>query len=88
MGSKSAGVRARSESSIQIDFYYRGIRCRERIKLHPTPRNLSYAAKLKARIEHEIATGEFEYKKHFPDSPRAKQFCVVPGDTLTIKDYL
>ena len=30
-----SGIRARSESSIEIDFYYRGVRCRERVKLQP-----------------------------------------------------
>src|SRR5437870_11692977 len=87
MGDKS-GVRVRSESSIEIDFYYRNVRCRERIKLNPTPRNIAYCAKLKARIEHEIATGEFDYAKHFPDSPRAKLFSKLPGDAVTLKAYL
>src|SRR5262249_5482366 len=67
---------------------YRNVRCRERIKLKPTPKNIKYCAKLKARIEHEIATGEFDYKKHFPDSPRATLFSKMPGDALSIEDYL
>ena len=87
MGHKS-GVRVRSESSIEIDFYYRGVRCRERVKLQPTPKNLNYAAKLKARIEHEIGRGEFDYKKHFPESPRAKRFSQMPGDLLLMRNYL
>jgi integrase len=57
------------------------VRCRERIKLAPTPSNINYAAKLKGRIEHEIAKGEFDYKKHFPDSHRAKLFSNLPGDS-------
>src|SRR5439155_6487776 len=87
MGDKQ-GVRVRSESSIEIDFYYRKVRCRERITLNPTPKNIAYCTKLKARIEHEIATGEFDYKKHFPESPRAMLFSKMPGDTLSIQDYL
>ncbi len=87
MGDKS-GVRVRSESSIEIDFYYRNVRCRERIKLNPTPRNIAYCTKLKARIEHEIGTGEFDYKKHFPESPRVQFFSKMPGDELFIQDYL
>lgn len=67
---RGTGVRAASESSIQIDFRYRGLRCRERIGLPPTPANLKYAKRLKATIEHEIATNVFDYAKHFPDSPR------------------
>ena len=87
MGDKS-GVRVRSDSSIEIDFYYRNVRCRERIKINPTPKNIAYCTKLKARIEHEIATGEFDYKKHFPESLRAKLFSKMPGDALLIEDYL
>lgn len=40
---KRTGVRAVSESTIQIDFTYKTIRCRERIKLQPTPANLKRA---------------------------------------------
>lgn len=82
------GVRQVSKSSIEIDFYYRGKRYRERIKKAPTPRNLNYAANLKGRIEHEIATGEFDYKKRFPDSPRAKACSSLPGDALKVGEHL
>jgi len=44
MAKKHSGIRPKSNSSIEIDFYYRGIRCRETIKLKPTPQNLNYAA--------------------------------------------
>lgn len=69
---RGPGVRAASESSIQIDFRYRGKRCRERLSLPPTAANLKYAKRLKATIEHEIATHTFDYAKHFPDSGRAR----------------
>jgi integrase len=89
MGDKQGGVRIASASSLEIDFYYRGVRCRERIRLKPTPPNIKYCAKLKARIEHEITAGQFEYAKHFPDSPRAKTFSKrLPGDALTVGEYL
>src|SRR5690348_16866774 len=89
MGYQSkSGVRIRSESSIEIDFYYRGVRCRETIKLPPTPRNIAYCAKLKARIELEIGTDEFDYKEYFPESPRANLFSKMPGDVILIKDHL
>jgi integrase len=70
---RGPGVRATSATSIQIDFRYRGVRCRERLSLPPTPKNLKFAARLKATIDHEIATSTFDYAKHFPDSPRARQ---------------
>lgn len=68
---RGPGVRAASESSIQIDFRYKGVRCRERLSLAPTPANLKYAKRLKATIDHEIATHTFDYARHFPDSRRA-----------------
>ncbi|HME99469.1 MAG TPA: site-specific integrase [Terriglobia bacterium] len=89
MGNQSpAGIRVRSESSIEIDFYYRGVRCRERIKLQPTEKNIKYCERLKARVEDEIAKNEFDYAKHFPDSPKVKFFAKMPGDKITIETYL
>lgn len=67
---RGSGVRSRG-SSIQIDFRYRGARFRESLRLEPTRANLKFAANLKARIEHEIAVGTFDYAKYFPDSKRA-----------------
>lgn len=71
---RGPGVRPASESSIQIDFKYKRKRCRERIALPPTPANLKYAKRLKAVIDHEIATHTFDYAKHFPGSPRRRLF--------------
>jgi integrase len=70
---RGPGVRVVGTEAIQIDFRWRGIRCRERLRLAPTAANLKYAARLKATIEHEIATGTFDYAKHFPDSERARR---------------
>lgn len=87
MGRKG-GVRQRSQSSIEIDFYYRGQRCRERLKLEPKARNLRYAENIKGEIENAIASGTFRYADYFPDSPRAKELSSVPGDAVTIAKYL
>ena len=65
------GVRVRTAQSIEIDFYYRGVRCRERLKLAPNTANRRYASRLKAEIESRIARAEFNYAEFFPDSPRA-----------------
>jgi integrase len=85
---RGRGVRATSASSIGITFQYNGARCREKLKLPPTPANKKYAERLKATIEHEIATNTFSYEKHFPNSPRAKTFSRIPGQALTIKQSL
>jgi integrase len=72
-----------SESSIGLDFYYRGVRCRERIKLPPTPRNQAYARNLLGQIKVEIAKGTFDYARHFPHSPKVKLFAApAPASEL------
>lgn len=65
-------MRVTSRSSIQLDFVWQGKRYRERLRLSPTPPNLRYAARLKATIEHEIATRTFDFQKHFPESRRGR----------------
>src|SRR6266542_1243885 len=60
------GVRAPTARSIEIDFYYRGVRCRERLKLAPTPANQRYASRLRGEIESRIARGDFNYAEFFP----------------------
>jgi len=83
---RGPGVRAASDTSIQIDFRYKGVRCRERLSLAPTPANLKYAKRLKASIEHEIATHTFDYSRHFPDSPRARR--LVAGRSGSVRGAL
>lgn len=85
---RESGIRAASKSSIEIDFYYRGVRCRERLKLSPTPKNLRHTERLKATIELEIEKGTFNFAKHFPDSPRVKLFARQKGDVILLEDYL
>lgn len=74
MGRDGRGVRAVSDKSIEITFMYRGVRCRERIALKPTPTNLKKAEQHKAAIEHAISIGAFDYSVTFPGSPRAAKF--------------
>ncbi|AVF54170.1 DUF3596 domain-containing protein [Pseudomonas fulva] len=74
MGRGGSGVRAVSDSSIEITFMYRGVRCRERVALKPTATNLKKAQLHKAAIEHAIAQGTFDYAVTFPGSARAAKF--------------
>lgn len=83
---RGPGIRATGDHSIQIDFRYKGVRCRERLRLAPSPANLKYAARLKSAIEHEIATNTFDYRKHFPESPRARLF--ETGGSLLLRDAI
>jgi integrase len=82
------GVRRVSATSILIDFYYRGVRCKERLKLPPTGANKKFAANLRAQIHVEIARGTFDYAKHFPNSKKALMLSRVPGAAVTIGDAM
>ena len=82
------GVRVRTAQSIEIDFYYRGVRCRERLKLAPNTANRRYASRLKAEIEGRIARDEFNYAEFFPDSPRARTLSRRAGDAITVGEVL
>src|SRR5574343_138627 len=88
MGRSGTGVRAASESSIEITFSYQGKRCRERIALQPSPANLKRAERHRAAILDAIEKGTFDYTQTFPDSKRAAEFAKRPGDAITVSDYL
>ena len=76
------GVTPRGKS-IQIDFYYLGVRCRETLKLQPTKQNLLFADRLKATILHEIAIGTFKYSNHFSDSKNIALGSKISNKTVT-----
>ncbi|TLM67200.1 MAG: DUF3596 domain-containing protein [Deltaproteobacteria bacterium] len=61
-------------ASLQIFFSYRGVDCRETLKLEPTKQNVKYAANYRAEILNRIEKGTFRYSDYFPDSKRAKLF--------------
>ncbi|VEG91782.1 tyrosine-type recombinase/integrase [Legionella spiritensis] len=61
-------------SAIRIIFSYRGVQCRETLKLEPTKANLKYAERLRGEIINAIALGTFNYADYFPDSKRARLF--------------
>lgn len=83
-----SGVTAATKTSIEIRFYYRGVRCKERIKLEPTPANLKYCERLKAEVTNAIARGTFDYAQYFPDSPRARKFGHFAGAAIKVEDQL
>ncbi|WP_018609471.1 tyrosine-type recombinase/integrase [Uliginosibacterium gangwonense] len=88
MGKQFDGVRAGSASTVEIDFYYAGERCRERIKLEPTPANLKRAALHRAAILDSISRGEFDYSVTFPNSKNAARFAKSKGALTTIASFL
>ena len=87
MGRDGRGVRAASDSSIEITFQYQGARCRERIALKPTAANLKRAEQHKVAIELAISEGTFDYAATFPNSPRATKF-IPPAQLMKVGPYL
>lgn len=90
MARDGSGVKAATKSSIEITFMYKGVRCRERIPLPPTPENLKKVLKHKRQIEDAIEDGTFDYATTFPKSPRAKKFMSSEQlrGTITLRNYL
>lgn len=70
-----AKVRARKDNGLLfLDFYYRGVRCREQTALPDTAENRRRVQSLMSRISKEIKQGLFDYAATFPGSPKAAQF--------------
>ncbi|HHT9914870.1 TPA: tyrosine-type recombinase/integrase [Legionella pneumophila] len=90
----SRGVSVReweTGSAIRIIFSYRGVQCRETLKLEPTKANLKYAERLRGEIINAIALGTFNYADYFPDSKRARLFGHVIIKATTgelLKEYM
>jgi len=73
-----AKIRARPETgTLYLDFFYRGVRCREQTTLPDTAESRRKVQSLLNRIEKEIAQGSFDYSATFPSSPRAARFAVA-----------
>lgn len=82
------GIQQVSASSYEISFQYKGIRCRERIRLQPTKLNFDYVVNLRGEILNQIERGSFDYAQFFPDSPRARTLSDVPGRAITFEEAL
>lgn len=68
-------VRKREDNGLLfIDFRFRGIRCREQTALPENTINRKKVQKVLERIEAEIASGSFEYRRYFPGSKNAVKF--------------
>lgn len=59
---------------LQIDFRYKGLRCREQTKTKNSPTNLKRMSKLVERMEAEILLGSFDYATYFPSSTKVEFF--------------
>ena len=88
MGRNGSGVREASSTSYEITFTYRGIRCRERLKIKPSPTNGKRVERHLSAILDAIEKGTFDYSVTFPDSKRRMQFIERKGEALLTSKYL
>ena len=77
-----------NRGNLQIYFMYRGIQCRENLKLKPTKGNIKYATILRDGILSEIARGIFDYPKQFPNSKRVIMFGGAKQTKITVEEAL
>ncbi len=70
---------------IYINFTYKGIRCRESLKLKANKQNLSFAKKIDNEIQGLISANKFNYEEYFPNSPKLKIFDITPTREKKIK---
>lgn len=75
-------------NSIMIDFRYRHVRCREVIKLEPTPKNIKIAENMLGAIKHDIALNKFIYANYFPNSNKVYLFGERTKTNMTIAEAL
>lgn len=68
-----ASINVRS-GKLQVDFYYKGVRCREQTRYADTPANRKKLEEIIKRIEAEILLDTFVYADYFPKSKRAELF--------------
>lgn len=76
-----------SSESIRIKFMYKGMECRESLKLAHTKANINYAIRLRGEILNAIEKNSFVYADYFPDSKNAAKFGAIPSK-VTIGELL
>ncbi|MES9822781.1 MAG: DUF3596 domain-containing protein, partial [Candidatus Thiodiazotropha sp.] len=82
------GIRPRG-GSIQLDFRFEGVRCRETLKLRPSRKqHVEFAANKLAAIKYEIAVGTFNYAHHFPNSKKAALFGHTVVNNITVGELV
>lgn len=88
MGRSGTGVKEASATSYELSFTYRGVFCRERIKLQPSPANLKRVTNHLGAIKSAIEAGTFDYAVTFPESNNRFKFIEKPGEGIRLEDYM
>lgn len=62
------------DGKLYLDFRYKGVRCREQTSLVDNSANRQKLNRLLTLLEQQMKAGSFDYRHHFPDSPKAEYF--------------
>ena len=65
------------EDRIQINFEYKGVRCRELLKVPVNKSNIKYAGNLRGEILNKIERETFRYADYFPSSPKLNTLSII-----------
>ena len=69
--------------TLYLDFFYRGVRCREQTALPDTAVNRKTVQAFLNRVQKEMRQGTFDYAATFPSSVRAERFARSAGAPAT-----
>jgi len=84
---KYPGIRVRG-NKIFIDFRYKGIRCRESLKLEASNPNIKIANRIRESILMDILLNKLNYADYFPESKLLIKFGNKPRSKMTITEGL
>lgn len=76
------------DNYIQLDFRVNGIRCREKLNIPPTKKNLITANDLMGKIRYDLTFNSFRYTDYFPNSPRATLFGETKATTMNMQEAM
>ncbi|MFK5914147.1 MAG: site-specific integrase [Woeseiaceae bacterium] len=84
---KYPGIRVRGKK-IFIDFRYKGVRCRESLKLDVSNPNIKIANRIREAILMDILLNKLNYADYFPESKLLVKFGNKPKTKMTITEGL
>lgn len=75
-------------NKLRICFSYKGNRCREVLDIPLSKANIKFAANKLAAVKHEIALGNFDYAKHFPNSKALARLGMSHATRMNLADAI
>ncbi|RUO60636.1 tyrosine-type recombinase/integrase [Pseudidiomarina insulisalsae] len=83
--SQYAGISV-GKHSIRLEFLFNGRRCRETVRVEPTPENIRLVKQKRDRVQMKIDFGEFDYATEFPESKLAFELSNNKAALLTVAE--